>query len=125
MASQLRVTVRVELADGGDAAEVEEAVENLRAELSDAPVDVERVTAANAPPPGSKGGFGFADALLIAAPALTADLVGQFLLDWIGRRRRNTTLRIEGPEGQVVVLPDTAPTELRRVLAAWAAGTPV
>jgi len=26
MASQLRVTVRVELADGGDAAEVEEAV---------------------------------------------------------------------------------------------------
>lgn len=123
MASELRVTVRVEL-DDGDAAELEDAVESLRAELSDAPVDVERATAADAPPSGSKGGLSVTAALLLAGQAVTAELLGQFLLDWLRRRRQNTTLRIEGPDGQVVVLPDTAPTELRRVLAEWAADTP-
>ncbi len=119
----LRVTVRIDLGDESGPDELEEAVESLRTDLSDAPVDVERVTVADPPPAGAKSGVGVAaGVLLISGQVIAAEILAQSLLDWV-RRWRRARLAIDGPEGVVLVLPDSSPEDLRRVIALLAEGT--
>lgn len=123
--ASMRLTLRVELDGDGSAEELEVAVQSLQSDLDEAAVDVERVASTVPPPDGSKAALGIlGDVLLLAGQGVTADVLGQLLIDWVQRRRQHqpTTLRIEGPGGQSLVLPEAVPADVARTLAEWTQG---
>ncbi len=91
-------------------------------ELVNTPVEIKGGLPDTPPPPGAKGAFDVGNVLLLAGQAVAFEIVADTLIDWLRRRRRPAKLHIEGPNGELLELPETSLAEIKGLLLAWAQG---
>lgn len=113
----MQLTLQIEL-DDADAEELEAAVESLLADLSEAPVDVERPLAEEEAPPGSKGLTRSAvNVLLLTGNAIALELAVDYVKEWLSRRVRSR-VKLKSSTGSevVVLLPGVSEADARHLI---------
>ena len=114
----IQLTLEIELDDDAYAEELEAALESLRADLCEAPVEVDRPPAEEAPS-GSKGIAASAfNVLVITGNAVALELAVDYVKDWLSRRRRSRVkLRGAADSEVVIMLPGVSEADARHLIA--------
>jgi hypothetical protein len=116
--SDLAVAVHLEADQDRDDGRQAELLEQLRSELRACDVSVQAHEVESAQ--GSKAGGGSIEHLVIAGQAVAIHAVVVFVYEWAQRHRpRRPRIRLEGPNGQVIEVPDTPLADAERILESW------
>lgn len=114
-----QLVVRVEVDDVDDN-ELEGWTRQLRNELLVLDVESAELVTSDPAPPGAKGGSGTALAT-IAISTVSAGLppLVAMLHSWAVNRRPRCTLRIEGPDGRTIEIPNLSLERANEVMGSW------
>ena len=116
MGDEVRVTLRFELGDDFDEVDRADALQRLHDELQTADADVEPVE--EQAPAGTKSGGAILSAIAVAGGTTFVNAAVQQAFDWFKRERHPAPkLRIEGPDGFQLVLPNATPADVQKVVA--------
>ncbi|MDQ6836279.1 MAG: hypothetical protein M3016_08845 [Actinomycetota bacterium] len=120
--SELAVAVGLDPGPDADDGLQVELLEQLRSELHACDVTVKAQE--GEPPSGSKAGGGSIEHLVIAGQAVAIHAAVVFMYEWGQRHRpRRPRIRLEGPNGQVIEVPDTPLADAEQILASWGSQT--
>ena len=114
-----RLVVHVEPADGDDA-DLERAARQLRQELLDLDVESAELLTAESVPLGAKSGTGMT--LTTIAVSMASAGIPPLLTtlhSWAVSRRPRCTLRIEGPDGKSIEIPNLSLERANEVMGTW------
>jgi hypothetical protein len=117
-----RLVVHVDPVEGVEADELEALTHQVRREVLELDVERADLVASGAPPSGAKSG----NAASVASIAVTMFAAGvpplvSTLHTWFTSRRPRCTLRIEGPDGRTLEIPNLSLERANDLMAGWAA----
>jgi hypothetical protein len=116
----MHVTVVVEAGPDADDEERADATSSLQRELRDSDADVEVTNRTVSAPEGAKGGgwgefwTGFEITIATGAVHVTVAMVS----DWVHRHKKHS-IKLLGPDGQTISIPDVPVEDAARILSAW------